>query len=326
MIFRGEEFEINQGWPTPGEYLPPGNYMDPYYKKDGPVTMMGWYMQFDYGGIFNYGYGTFADGFISTCGGSRAYKNMPIVNSTPTYKSTYSIENNKDYSSKVITAYQGVPIRISAYRHGGLTKILADSFYYWEFGDGIRAFSDKAHDSDVEYAFNDLGEYLVKSFVLSEEFNVGIGIGGDSNGGEVTGLKPTLDIDQGKNLYIEGCDFAYVNVKRNNAPKADFFVTNINRGRTHTNFTISARSSDPDGNKLFHKWSVSGNGYSSEGTGDSFKVRLANPTGPNKNYFNVKLTSTDKGKSDSFTRTITTIEYKQPSPNPGDPGSRPRPR
>ncbi|GAA81591.1 hypothetical protein EU508_13025 [Pseudoalteromonas fuliginea] len=325
VIFRGEEFDIYQDWPEPGDYAPPGNYMDPYYNTDGPVTMMGWYKQFDYGGMFDYGYGTFADGFISTCGGSRAYKDMPIVNSTSAYKSTYSIENQEDYLAKVITAYKGVPIRLSAYRHGGATKLLADSFYYWEFGDGIRAFSDKAHDNDVEYSFNETGEYLVKSFVLSEEFNIGIGIGGDSYGGEVRGLAPTLDIDQGDTLYIEGCDFAYIDVKENHTPKADFFVTKIEPDRSHTNFTISARSTDIDGNKLYHKWSVTGNGYHTEGEGDTFKVRLRNPSGPNKSHFSVTLTSTDKGKSDTYTSSITTLEYKQPPPKPGQPGTRPRP-
>lgn len=126
----------------------------------------------------NFLFDNWTDYHAQVCLSSSAYKEMPIKTPEDGTSTLYSFEDDKNVTINKYIVTQGVPTSFRAKTHGGLTKLLADSYYFWNFGDGIRYFSKKEHDEWVTHRFYKLGKSYLTSIVLSEEIRVGISIGG----------------------------------------------------------------------------------------------------------------------------------------------------
>ncbi len=242
----------------------------------------------------------------ATCPDSSAYKEMPITNA---YQNTAVLPTNKgkNYIIKSLTLNQNVPFRFTARKHGGLTDLLSDSFYFWNFGDGMRRFNKKGDDYDAEHAYPFLGNYKLSSIVYSEEMNLGIqitvGLNGDFSLADDDigyGFMDMPDV-----TYLEGCDVVEVNVIPNNAPYASASAYLSNSGTHVTSYNLTGQySSDPDGNPLTYSWTYNGSTL----TGESVTFLFPTPEDFTEQH-TITLTVTDGDKSDSTNKTISVEPY-----------------
>lgn len=222
------------------------------------------------------------------CAGTNAHKELPIRN--------YQSDPTK------LIVNQGVPFSFRAKSHGGLTKQMTKSFYFWNFGDGIRRFNKKSHNEYASHVYNFLGSYTLSSIVYSTELRIGISFGGTLDGDFGFNMSPIKPIiDSGKTLYLESCDSMPVKVVTNNAPTARINETNRSVSVANTAVTFSAASSsDPDGNPLTYTWKRNGVVVSSA---QRATISFSNPEYGTQSY-TVSLTVSDGGKSHSTNKTV----------------------
>lgn len=229
----------------------------------------------------------------SVCSNTGAYRQMPIRN----YQS--------DPSKFIVN--QGVPFDFRAKSHGGLTKHLVKSYYFWNFGDGIRRFNKNKHDEGASHTYYQLGSYTLSSLVYSTEFTFGISIGGTTNADfsyNNSAIKPLLSTSS--SLYLESCDSAAVKVVPNNAPVAKVVeVSRAEGARTSTITLSAAESTDPDNNPLSYTWKINGNTFSSS---ERVNVSYSTPEFGTSSYV-ISLTVSDGGKSSSTNHTIYVHPY-----------------
>lgn len=233
------------------------------------------------------------------CSNTSAYKEMPITTAASGYDTHYSFMSGKSSQVKRITVSQNVPFTFKAKTHGGLTDLLSDSYYFWSFGDGIRRFNKKGDDESASHTYMRLGEYSLSSIVYSEEWSIGISVGTSLNGDfSVNDSKVSGKLESHGKLYLEGCDFAIVNVVPNNAPKASIAYQGPHTaGITMVGFHGSI-SSDPDGHPLTYTWRLGTKVMANTAT---FKLPLGAFYNLRKQYSGISLTVSDGDKSDTTT-------------------------
>lgn len=247
---------------------------------------------------------SWSDEHAQTCPQTSKYKKMPFTNAADSWVQYY-IYGKPSISIKSFNVNQNVPHRFTAKRHGGLTDLLSDSFYFWSFGDGMRRFNKQGDNYAAEHRYPFLGTYIISSIVYSEELYFGIQVSYGLDGSfslSNQDFKPILTNDT---IYLEGCDIAEVNVIPNNAPNARIYSSEIATSSSVTTFSFNAsNSTDPDGNPLTYTWSYSG--ISKSGKAVTFHFpRDDSLTKP----YTVTLTVTDGDKSDITNRTVYISPY-----------------
>lgn len=247
-----------------------------------------------------------ADEHARTCTDSPQFRKMPLYNAADGFK-TITTNTYKNVLIKRIYVTQNVPHTFGAKKHGGLTDLFSDSFYFWDFGDGGRKFNKNGDDHNTDYVYRKTGSYYLASVVYTEDFDIGINIGVDYNQNYNTSntrIKPYLN--QSGNLYLEGCDVAEIVVSANNAPTANSSAYTYSKGSNVTSVRVSGgNSTDPDDNPLTYVWRVN-NGNPKTGQNATYTF----PT-PEFGYttYNLSLTVSDGDKSDTTFRTIYVNEY-----------------
>ena len=250
---------------------------------------------------------SWSSGFSRLCSGSSAYRDMPLYGTPDSWNTYRDIFNGGvQRSIKAFIVNQNVPFRFSAKKHGGLSKHIYDSVYYWSFGDGMRTFNKRKDDHDATHSYPFRGNYSVSSMVYSKSFNFLVQVG-SSNGGDLkldySGMYKGLNIS-GKR-YLEGCDFADVSVVKNDAPKAVILSYKSSESRRTSAFHFKGDySTDPNGNPLTYTWRT-GNTVR---TGKRVTLTFNNPEKGSLNH-TVSLTVSDGDKSSTTTKRITTRKY-----------------
>ncbi|MDO6842070.1 hypothetical protein Q4602_21545 [Paraglaciecola chathamensis] len=235
------------------------------------------------------------------CSQTSAFQKMPITSAPDGYT------NYNNRQIKKFTVNQNVPVEFRAKTHGGLTDYLTDSFYYWSFGDGMRQLGTQGDIEWAKHSYPFKGRYTLTSMVYTEEFYIGINVGGGLSSDFAIGDTPTLGIDRyvSDDAYLEGCDFAEVNVVSNNAPKANFNQYEYSDSSYRKQHRFDGRSSsDPDGNPLTYSWTWNG----TTKTGPIVYFSFPTPDFSTEQQ-TVYLTVTDGDKSNTKSRTVTVTPY-----------------
>ena len=318
----GGHLVITSPWPIEGGYSKPKypRAGDKYFDENSAFINSGTFLTEP---VFNVYAGTglstspnpmgylthWTDSFVRLCSGSSAYRKMPLYGTPDSWVNyTDMFNGGVKRSIKSFIVNQNVPFRFSAKKHGGLSKRLKDSVYYWSFGDGMRTFNKRKDVNGVTHTYPFRGSYSVSSMVYSKGFNFLIQIG-SSNGGD-------LKLDYSKMYkglyirgddYLEGCDYADVTVVKNDAPKASISAFKTSSSHRRTTYTFSAdNSSDANGNPLTYTW----RSRNTTRTGKRVSFSFNNPEGPRTLYYTVSLTVSDGDKSNTTTRRISTKRYQ----------------
>ena len=243
---------------------------------------------------------SWSSGFSRLCSGSSAYRDMPLYGTPDSWNTYRDIFNGGvQRSIKAFIVNQNVPFRFSAKKHGGLSKHIYDSVYYWSFGDGMRTFNKRKDDHDATHSYPFRGNYSVSSMVYSKSFNFLVQVG-SSNGGDLkldySGMYKGLNIS-GKR-YLEGCDFADVSVVKNDAPKA-VITSSQSQTRNTTRFVFKGNAStDSNGNPLTYTWRFKSNVKSGKTAIYTFPRLTATA------YYTVSLNVSDGDKSSTTTKRV----------------------
>ena len=321
-VFFGETtyltgWQIDGGWGAP-KYPKP---YKKYFKDTSTFIDSGTYLSEPVINLSHFE--KWSDYHQRTCPDSRVFKKMPITNSPNGY-SHYKTYGGKSVKVKNLTVNQNVPYRFKAKKHGGLSNYMSDSFYFWNFGDGMRRFNKKGDDYSTSYSYPFIGSYVLSSIVYSEEWTIGIQVSGDLNGDfTINDTRVKELIKKHGSIYLEGCDVALVNVVKNHAPRARASAYKISPDYSHyTNgdgfgdgadyfddhdyrivkYRLSGeKSTDPDSNPLTYTWTYKGKSK----TGKSILFNFSRPSSGKKIHtFTLSVTDGDKSSTTNISVTV----------------------